>query len=36
MILDARHDPLPATGKVARIEVVGADLAIRFLLATAP
>ena len=35
MIWGGRHDPLPAIGKLARIEVIGAGLAIRFLLGTA-
>ena len=36
MIRDARHRLLRAIGKLARIEMAGAGVAIRFLLATAP
>jgi hypothetical protein len=36
MIRDARHCLLRAMSKLAGIEVVGAGLAIRFLLGTAP
>jgi hypothetical protein len=35
MIRGARHDPLAAMGNLARIEVIRAGLAIRFLLGTA-
>jgi hypothetical protein len=35
MIRGVRHDPLAAMGNLARIEVIRAGLAIRFLLGTA-